>query len=186
MPVGIPKKEYEEYGGFFGFGLYKIITPKNMKIPFLPYRSLNSYGIPNLICPLGGWAGWYFSEEIKYARNLGYTCTFVTGYSFNKSKSLFYNYITSLYKMKANATNPVQRMIVKLLLNSLYGRWGLNLTFNNHIITSASTKIKDIRAKYNIISENELVIGNVSFFHLVYTFEPNSNLLTTNPKLYKE
>ncbi len=81
---------------FFGFGYYHIQAP-DIKIPFLtthiPFNNIN-----NLCSPTGKWAGWYFSEEINYARKLGYHIIFQHGWHYNKSYDLFHDYVHSLYK----------------------------------------------------------------------------------------
>lgn len=50
---------------FFGFKNVKIEAP-DIYIPFLP-KHHNGF----LITPIGKWEGVYFSEELKYAKNLG-------------------------------------------------------------------------------------------------------------------
>jgi hypothetical protein len=52
-----------------------------------------------MIFPVGSWSGWYFSEEINHARSLGYTCSFVEGYKFEKSNNLFKEYVQTMYKL---------------------------------------------------------------------------------------
>lgn len=34
--------------------------------------------------PNGSWEGWYFSEELKFAGEMGYDITIIKGYHFNK------------------------------------------------------------------------------------------------------
>ena len=124
MPIGSPTKVYKEYIDFFGFGEYNIDCPESIKIPVLPYKTKdkkdNYYG--RTIFPTGKWSGIYFSEEIKHARKLGYTCTFVRGYGFNKNYDLFKEYVDYFFDLKSTATNPIDRAIAKFMLNSLYGR----------------------------------------------------------------
>lgn len=86
--------------------------------------------------PVGSWSGWYFSEEIRHAVTLGYKCQFKWGYSFTRTPGLFQDYVNSLYQLKTSATNPVDKAISKLLLNSLYGRWGMQLDRQNTAIGS--------------------------------------------------
>jgi hypothetical protein len=47
----------------------------------LPVR--NSIGIE---LPVGNWTAWYFSEELKFAKENGYTITVIKGYEFNRVK----------------------------------------------------------------------------------------------------
>ena len=67
------------------------------------------------------------SEELKYAQQNGYKITVLKGYNFSREKDVFKSYVETLYEKKATATNPVMRNTTKLLLNSLLGRFGLNI-----------------------------------------------------------
>ena len=77
--------------------------------------------------PVGKWSWWYFSEELKFARDNGYKISVIRGYSFNRSKSIFDKYISDIYKIKSAAINPVQKSMAKSLLNKLLGRVGIKL-----------------------------------------------------------
>jgi hypothetical protein len=80
-----------------------------------------------VIYPKGRWKGWYFSEELKDARdNFGYSIKLIKGYIFIRNNTLFANYVKHFYDIKSNpATDQVNVIIAKLFLNSLYGRFGM-------------------------------------------------------------
>lgn len=105
----------------FGFYKCKIITPNNY-LGLLPYRCE-----VGLTMPLGNYEGWYFSEEIKYARENGYKIFVCSGYSFNRVKDVFKEYVESLYKIKSTTKDSVEKAIIKSLLNNLLGRFGLDI-----------------------------------------------------------
>jgi DNA polymerase type B, organellar and viral len=63
----------------------------------------------------------------------------ICGYKFNRGKDLFKDYVFELYNMKSSTSNPVERNIAKLMLNSLYGRFGM----------------KDITGRIQIMSESD-------------------------------
>src|SRR6266508_4406097 len=73
----------------------------------------------------------YFSEELYNAEKLGYKFEVLWGYIFD-SDYIFEKYINDLYNIRLNypKTDPMN-LIAKLLLNSLYGRFGMddNFTF---------------------------------------------------------
>ena len=76
--------------------------------------------------PIGTWEGMIFSEELKNAQKYGYKFEILWGYTFDKSK-VFTNYVDYLYhnlRMKYLKSNPLN-YIAKILLNSLYGRFGM-------------------------------------------------------------
>jgi hypothetical protein len=75
MPTGNPIYSYDnDLNNYFGFCYANIITPKNILIPILPIK-ING----KLICPLGSFKGWYFSEELKFARDNGYKIEILGG-----------------------------------------------------------------------------------------------------------
>ena len=80
-----------------------------------------------MIMPNGTWKGWYFSEELKFAVENGYSVDVIKGYNFNRVSNVFTNYVTDLYNIKCSTLDKVERDIVKRLLNHLLGRFGLNI-----------------------------------------------------------
>lgn len=66
-----------DLGTLFGFVEASVVCPKELRRPFLPYKSSDT-----LIFGTGHFVGVYFSEELKYARGLGYEITPLRGYSF--------------------------------------------------------------------------------------------------------
>jgi DNA polymerase elongation subunit (family B) len=120
FPVGSPY--YTKSFNLWDFGIAQIeaIAPKDLKIPVLPYRTEDK----KLIFPVGKIKGWYPTPEIQKAVEKGYKVKILGGYVFEK-KPLFKNYIKRLYKLKKNSKkNSVDYMTSKLLMNSLYGKFG--------------------------------------------------------------
>lgn len=110
----------------FGFIEAYIECPESIKKPFLPYRKKK---VGTLIFPTGSFIGVYYSEELKYAREIGYTIIPICGYLFEEMESPFKDYINSLYESRSNAKkqgNNALSYVYKLLMNSLYGRFGIN------------------------------------------------------------
>jgi hypothetical protein len=72
-----------------------------------------------------------FSEEMDNAIKIGYKIKILSGYTFDK-ENIFKEYVNFLYKLKASypRSNP-KYYIAKILLNSLYGRFGMNDNFIN-------------------------------------------------------
>ena len=62
----------------------------------------------------------YYIENIEY----------VDGYQFRGCKGMFNKYIKKFGDMKKTATNPVDRLIAKLFLNSLSGKFGTKVERN--------------------------------------------------------
>jgi len=66
----------------------------------------------------------------------GYKFKILRGYTFD-SEFIFTDYVDKIYSYKTsvNPRDPIY-IISKLLLNSLYGRFGMSPETNNHIIIS--------------------------------------------------
>lgn len=78
------------------------------------------------MCPTGKWVDVLFSEEMYNAEKYGYKFKILRGYIFSNSY-IFNDYVLDLYNIKSNTpkSDPMY-LISKLLLNSLYGRFGLH------------------------------------------------------------
>lgn len=157
MPVGRPTfiSNVESLSDFFGFCRCTVKAPKDLKIPVLPYKVEGGGNIN----PLGTWKGWYFSEELKLAEEFGYQISLHEGYSFERDNSLFKEYVNTLYNSKILETG-IKRIISKLLMNSLYGKFGMSET---HPMISIVNKeeFEAILQKYNILDCIELPSGNL-------------------------
>lgn len=91
----------------------------------------------------------YYSEEIYNAMKIGYKFEFLRGYLFDK-EYIFNDYITDLYQIKKSHDNSdPMYLISKLLMNSLYGRFGMNFIMNEH-------KIIDDNDLYDFIDNNTI------------------------------
>ena len=115
----------------FGFFLCKIVTPEKLDRPLLMTRVKTDSGI-RTVAPLGTWFDWVFSEEMHTYSTLGYKFKVIKGYTFNKM-NLFKDYVNQLYEIKQNTpkSDPMY-LISKLLMNSLFGRFGMNFDLPNY------------------------------------------------------
>jgi len=106
----------------FGFFEAIIHTPKQLNIPVLQIHNKGK-----TISPLGTFKAWFFSEELKLARDkFGYEFEILRGYTFDQT-IIFNHYVNDLYDLRLtfDKYNPMI-YIAKILMNSLYGRFGLN------------------------------------------------------------
>lgn len=163
MPVGKTKHFKGNIINFeknpFGFFKVRVSAPIDMKIPILP-RKLRSKNGTRTIFPVGTWTGWYFSEEIKNAEKFGYKFEILEGYLFEKDK-IFSGYVDTLYKLKVSVESTDPRyFIAKLLMNALYGRFGLNPVATETRIVSPDISEKILEARKNV-SVIPLLSGSV-------------------------
>jgi len=129
MPGGIPvwhsDLESIPLDSMFGFIEAYVECPQSIKKPFLPYRNKDG----TLLFPTGTFVGVYYSEELKYAKEIGYTIIPICGYLFEEMESPFKGYVNSLFESRSNAKkmgNNALSFVYKLLMNSFYGRFGIN------------------------------------------------------------
>ena len=106
----------------FGFFYCSIEAPLNGYLGLLPIRADKGLNFP-----LGKWEGWYFSEELKFAKKYGYKIKVFKGYSFNRESNVFTKYVEKVYDIKSKPINASQKAMAKSLLNNLLGRFGINL-----------------------------------------------------------
>lgn len=129
MPGGVPVWHHNlvnrELSELFGFIEAYVECPSTINQPFLPYRDDND----TLLFPTGKFVGVYYSEELIYARDLGYKITPLRGYLFEKMPSPFDSFVSSLYRKRQEAKkagDDAMAYVYKILMNSLYGRWGIS------------------------------------------------------------
>lgn len=149
MPVGNPTLRYFKIpvdssilNKAFGFAHVQIKAPKGIKRPILPVRIDG-----RIYNPLGSWSGIYFIEELKQAIKYGYEIKVDYLYEFERGKDLFKEYILDNYKKKAENTGS-KRQLYKLLLNSLFGRFGMLEYYpDNKIVSGDELLIIDQKEK---------------------------------------
>lgn len=129
MPGGVPiwngNLAGQELSNLYGFIEAYVECPSTMSRPFLPYRDHKN----TLLFPTGKFVGVYYSEEFIYARKLGYKIIPLRGYLFEKKHTPFESFVTSLFGKRQEAKktgNEAMAFGYKLLMNSLYGRFGIN------------------------------------------------------------
>jgi DNA polymerase type B, organellar and viral len=128
----------ELFNNSIGFYKVKVTSPTHLINPILPYRT--EKGI--VLYPLGNWTGIYLSEEIKNAMNYGYKFEVLEGYIF-ESTNLFENYIDDLFQIKLDSTKGTPMYTIsKLLMNSLYGKFGIHQELPNYQVLSNETLSK--------------------------------------------
>jgi len=160
----------------FGFFECIITAPKNLKHPILQTKIDTGNGI-RTISPLGTWTGIYFSEEIYNAMKYGYKFEILRGYTFER-KNIFKEYVSDLYKIKeSHSKNDPMYLISKLLMNSLYGRFGMNEIFFIHEIID-DIKLNHYIDKYSI---NEIIpLNNNKILISYFDINIKDNIMLSN------
>jgi hypothetical protein len=130
MPVGKPIYFEGDIRNFdpqaFGFFYCKITSPDNLLHPILQRRIKTSEGI-RTIAGLGSWEGYIFSGEMDNAVKFGYQFEILKGYEFKKG-NIFSDYVNKMYELRLQyVKGHPMNLIAKLLMNSLYGKFGMKL-----------------------------------------------------------
>jgi hypothetical protein len=187
MPYGSPvynNKEnkhwtIKEFESFFGFLKIIFITPPNYNLlPVLPRR----YQPPinhNVYC-LGIGEGWYFSEEIKLARQMGYKIKITESIKFYPNKG-FSNFVIDFFNMRQKfpKEHPIN-LVTKGILNSAYGRFGISLSNQTQMKTFDQNKIQE-KSKSKKNKNTKTSIQNF----LAFGPEPKLATQTLNTKIHK-
>jgi len=157
MPGGKPvwhgNLEDQDLSNLFGFIEAYVVCPPTISRPFLPYRDPKT---KTLIFPTGKFVGVYYSEELKYAKELGYDILPLQGYMFEEKETPMGNFVVDMYSQRLEAKktgDEAMSFVYKTLMNSLYGRFGINPE-------STTTEVCD-RERYDILTQKEnLIFGN--------------------------
>lgn len=109
----------------------------------------------------------------------GYKFKILKGYSFN-SEFIFEEYVDKIYALKSSASpgDPIY-IISKLLLNSLYGRFGMSPEIENHIIISNDNE--QFLLDYKILNVLDLNNGNSLLTYTMKEAIHNTNLNISIP-----
>jgi DNA polymerase type B, organellar and viral len=143
MPIGKPiaftgnirNVEPDAYGFFY----CKITSPQYLEHPILQRIIQTSDGV-RTIAGLGSWEGWICSSEMDNAMKYGYTFEIFRGYQFNKG-NLFKDYVNKLYNLRLQyPKGEAMNLIAKLLMNSLYGKFGMKLEMTKLDIYDTSSQ----------------------------------------------
>jgi DNA polymerase type B, organellar and viral len=138
----------------FGFFYSEIEAPNNLSHPIIQiHHPINK----RTVSPLGNFSGWFFSEELKNALNFGYKIRISKGYIFEKG-FIFKDWVTDLYNLrtKYEKSHPMN-YISKILLNSLYGRFGMGeLSGRSEIVSKKEFNSFTEEDKIDILDTIEL------------------------------
>jgi hypothetical protein len=131
--------------GVLGFYYCKVKAPLSLLHPIIQLRVDHS-----TIAPVGEFECMLYSVEIENARKYGYEITVLRGYYFTEKVCLFKDYIKQLYtlRLEYNKSHPMN-LIAKLLMNSLYGRFGMDYSLEQTSIVN-NIEINDLLNNNNI------------------------------------
>lgn len=152
MPLGSPIKTDVYKKNKIGFYEIKLLEETNFLISPLSIKTKKGNYYVN------GEKGDIFnvlSNELEYLIEKKIKFNILSGYYFDKQSKIFEGYVNYYYKQKKESKNETERYIAKLMLNSLYGKFGQRL--DGEVIEQLNEKNKDLDNKiYD--SYNDLVL----------------------------
>ena len=162
----------------FGFFFCEIVTPNKLKHPILQTHVKTSNGI-RTISPLGSWTGMIFSAEMDNAIKLGYKINILWGYTFSPV-NIFKEYVDTLYGLRLNypKSDPMN-YIAKILLNSLYGRFGMDDNFTEVSVIHMDF-YNDFENKYLDNIKSSIKLGEYYLIEFAYDKNQIENEQTTH------
>lgn len=96
------------------------LTVPECQLPPLPYRTEDN----RLFFPVGKWRGWFNDIDIRLAEESGCKIERVGRVKHFSTFCDLAGYASDIYSRRVKATSAAEKYILKILLNSLYGKWG--------------------------------------------------------------
>ena len=124
----INKEEIDIYINILGWlGVVKV----NIKAPYLyiPYLVKRDTKLNKLIAPIGIWTDYITTFEYQEAIKRGYEIDIIEAYLYSKKENYFIDYVDYYYNIKKNSTGA-KKEIAKLMLNSVYGKFGQKRSYD--------------------------------------------------------
>lgn len=141
---------------FEGCGYFEI-EHKKCYFGFLPYKYNNK-----LIFPIGKIEGVWNFNEIRFALNNKMIKIIKIKYIIfaPHMKSPFINFVNDIYKLRQNTNDKFEKLLYKLELNSLYGKFAQKIKYEFIYIKDYNLEIN----KINEYEENNLLL-EIKFFN---------------------
>lgn len=158
MPTIETKDKITDIHSEMGFVECDVEVPKMYAPPLPVVAEVNNTS--KLIFPTGTFRGVFSTIELSYAVKCGVKILKIhKSIKFQSGGKIFKKYILDMYKMRKEAPkNTPTNVICKLLMNSLYGRWGLNIHREEIVFNPPSI----LGLKYH--SHVDTIHGRVEFF----------------------
>ena len=148
-----------------GFVRCNIKTIKYTRTPFLVTRLDNN----KIVQALGEWEGVYYTEELLYVMTTYpevYQITGIEAFIFKAAKPVFKSFVDQLYSLRVQESEKGhigQAMLIKRMLNSLYGRLGIkpnlvNIEFGSSKIIDSILEKEDKIATIDEVSDDYFMI----------------------------
>lgn len=121
--------------GTLYLGRATVTVSEDCALPPLPYRSKGS----RLYFPTGTWAGWFSSVDLELLEEWGGTVeSFDEAITFEPFNALA-DYARQIYELRRASDDEAEKVVLKILLNSLYGKFAEGSTKQRLYLNPSST-----------------------------------------------
>uniref|UniRef100_A0A896YSL2 DNA polymerase n=1 Tax=Coniophora olivacea TaxID=85977 RepID=A0A896YSL2_9AGAM len=154
-----------------------VSTKADLYQPYLQVHHKTKGGM-RTIAPNGSFNMVMHSSEY-YNAIKDYNIEILRGFVFEKSEDIFSRYVNDMYQLRLeySKTEPMN-LIAKLLLNSLYGRFGMQPQLHSHIFVNFS-EFTELSKCYEII---DFIQINEDLFFVTYESSDINDLGESLPK----
>jgi len=115
------------------------ITVPDMYFPPLPYRAESG----RIYFPVGTWRGWFTGVDLRLLQERGGTVQAIHECMLFEPFSDLSDFATDLYERRLAAKDTMSKLVLKLLLNSLYGKFGESSTKTSMVCFPDSPPVGD-------------------------------------------
>jgi hypothetical protein len=151
---------------YHGASKVDVFVPLDTEYPVLPFRTPEG----KVLFPTGKFTGWYTHIELREAMENGVVITKVhkTHY-YTETCTPFKEYVNDLYNIRKEykANNNPMEYVVKICMNSLYGKFGQKFIDKDNWQHESTVTLKDI-------TESSVVDRQGSFIRLVKSSKPSA------------
>lgn len=144
FPITKPIYTLEYKKNYLGIYKVKVNIKKNTYLTNIPFRDLQN---KKLLFPVGCFETYLTSVEIEECKKDGILLNIIEGYYFEKDDFIFSEYVDTFTELKTTAKNENNEglyLLSKLLLNSLYGKFGQRRECKEYFILDKLKNFDDI------------------------------------------
>jgi hypothetical protein len=172
----------------FGFFYCKITSPKYLEHPILQRRVRTENGLRTIAgcLSIGIWTGWIYSAELDNAIKYGYQFEIFKGYQFKKGY-IFKEYVNKMYNLRLEYDKGhAMNLIAKLLMNSLYGKFGMKVESSVVEIfnTSNETELSLFKEMLNVYGETLLDFNKIDSHYVTVRKSLHNFIYTEEEDMY--
>jgi len=168
------------YADRLGFYYCKVTAPADLIHPIIQLH-IDNNGNKCTMSPLGEFNAVIYSEEIKNAIKYGYKFEIINGYFFGGKDYIFKKYINQLYELRLNyAKDHPMNFIAKILMNSLYGAFGMVDKFDT-VTIHENAEFEHYMNKISVKEAKLLSISELGNEHMIISKEGDrTNLILSS------